>query len=200
MPVSMPSETGNNFLSVIKGEKIGQLQHIEPISQALRYCMVLVGLRANNLPSQEEKAVLIGFIRNNYGGHTAEEIKLAFTMAINGELGMAIEDVKCYENFSVLYFSSIMNAYREWAALQHRTQVKDIPPVQTILTDDQLDDIHREDIENFYQRCRNGKQPYNTPDYFKRILVKDELMTQEETVSSFFVRKLGSNAENIYVK
>ena len=38
-------------------------------------------------------------------------------MAIDGKLELLEgESVTCYENFSCLYFSSIMNAYRRWAA------------------------------------------------------------------------------------
>jgi len=70
---------------------------------------------------------------------------------------------------------------------------------QEVLTDQQLEDIHRGDIEAFYQRCRNGVVPYNTPDYFKEILVKDGLMNQDEEVSSFFVQRLGKGLEHIYL-
>lgn len=95
--------------------KICQLKDLEPLKEVLRLVMVLVGLRAQNFPQDQEKAVLLKFIVDHYGGHTPSEIKLAFTMAINGRLGLETKEVVCYENFSVLYFSSIMNAYRSWA-------------------------------------------------------------------------------------
>lgn len=85
---------------------------LDAIREALRYCMVLVGLRAANFPKDEEKAVLIAYVMENYGGHTVSEIRLAFKMAVSGSLGV---DANCYENFSVMYFSGIMNAYRAWA-------------------------------------------------------------------------------------
>lgn len=84
----------------------------EAIRQALRYAMLLVGLRAANFPKDEEKAVLIAYVMENYGGHTVSEIRLAFKMAVSGSLDV---EANCYENFSVLYFSGIMNAYRQWA-------------------------------------------------------------------------------------
>ncbi len=81
----------------------------------LRYVMVKIGLRAQNWPSPEETGLLIHHIMTNYGGHTAAEIQLAFDMAVTGKLEC---EVNCFENFSCLYFSGIMNAYRKWASQQ----------------------------------------------------------------------------------
>ena len=117
MPELMPSPSGEvaKFQQAIESKRIAQLD-IEPLKQALRYAMVLVGIKAHNVPNDREKAVLIQFIQKNYGGHTPDEIRLAFDLAVSGELN--VEDVKCYENFSPLYFAQIMNAYRIWA--RHR--------------------------------------------------------------------------------
>jgi hypothetical protein len=97
----------------LKELKISQLPTTEPIAEALRYAMVLIGLRADNWPAPAEKAVLISYIIRHYGGHTVAEIRLAFEMAIGGRFGV---DTNCYENFSVAYFASIMSVYRRWAA------------------------------------------------------------------------------------
>lgn len=162
--------------------------------------MLLVGLRANNLPDDLEKTVLINFIQSNYGGHTIAEIRLAFELAINGQLELKNEEITSYENFSVLYFSRIMNAYQKWSAQEFKQVVKVEPPPQVLLTDEQLENIHRQDIENFYQRCLAGRVPEKTPDYFKAILVKDGLMKQEDNLVAFFVNRLNNNSKNIYVK
>ena len=97
--------------------------------------MVLVGIKANNVPNDREKSVLLQFIVNNYGGHTPSEIRLAFDLAIAGDLD--VEDVKCYENFSPLYFASIMNAYRKWARPKHG----EIKPIEKELTANEKLDI-----------------------------------------------------------
>lgn len=91
-----------------------------------------------------------------------------------------------------------MNAYRLWAAQEFKESIRDEPLTQNLLTEKQLEDIQRGDIEAFYQRCRSGRVPYNTPGYFKGILVKDKLMSEDEDVSSFFVQRLGKGSENIY--
>lgn len=135
-PVSKPSPNGElvKFEQAIDDRRIGTLLDIEPLKQALRYAMVLVGIKANNVPNDREKAVLLQFIQNNYGGHTPAEIRLAFDLAVAGELD--VDDVKCYENFSPLYFASIMNAYRKWA----RPRYGEIrPPEKELTADEKLD-------------------------------------------------------------
>lgn len=93
---------------------------IEQIKEVLRLVMIKIGLRAQNWPTDEEKLVLIEHIVSNYGGHTLQEIKLAFDMAIADRLEV---EVNSFENFSCLYFSTIMNAYRLWA----KNEVKQLP-------------------------------------------------------------------------
>lgn len=65
------------------------------------------------MPTQEEFDFLKIFILRNYPGHTVDEIRLAFDLAIAGKLDV---DAKCYENFSCEYFGRIMTAYRKWAS------------------------------------------------------------------------------------
>lgn len=128
-PASKPLPNGK-FELAIQSPRIAQLD-IEPLKQALRYAMVLVGIKANNVPNDREKAVLLQFIQTNYGGHTPDEIRLAFDLAVSGELDL--DDVRCYENFSPLYFATIMNAYRRWARPKHA----ELKPKQKELTADE---------------------------------------------------------------
>lgn len=128
-----PLTNGNVTADIILQARSNQslrVRHEEEIKQALRYVMVLVGLRANNMPSDEEKFVLLNFIRSNFGNQTPEEIKLAFEWAISGKINV---DVKCYENFSCEYFGRIMKAYIEFASQETRhvkiieEEAKEIP-------------------------------------------------------------------------
>lgn len=97
--------------------------------------MVLVGLRGNNMPTEEEKFVLLNFIRSNFGNQTPEEIKLAFELAVSGKLEI---DAKCYENFSCEYFGRIMKAYIEYARQETITVVKEIEAPKEIPSDADL--------------------------------------------------------------
>ena len=121
----------------VTGEEVGLMTAIEntkirdssvdEIKQVLRLVMIKIGLRSQNWPSDEEKMVLIEHIIKHFGGHTCEEIKLAFDMAMEGKLEetnkmgkIVLVEANCYENFSCLYFSSIMSAYRAWAKEAYR--------------------------------------------------------------------------------
>lgn len=91
-------------------QESGKIQYAseKEIKGVLKYVMVKIGLRAANWPSDEEKAVLLVHIIEHYGDNTIEDIKTAFDMAITGQVDV---DANCFENFSCLYFSKIMNAY-----------------------------------------------------------------------------------------
>lgn len=162
--------------------------------------MLKIGLRAHNLPNEEESVVLVEHIYTNFGGHTAEEIKLAFEMAMAGKLELKPDEINCYENFSCLYFSRIMNAYRGWSSQAFKQLKTEPPPPIKIYSDQETEDLYRGDIEAFYQRLRNGRVPHALPDYFKPTLVKDGLMGKEEKLADFFTNRLGKGFENIYVK
>jgi hypothetical protein len=123
-----PSEIGRGqslaIISAQNGLSI-RSQNEEEIKQVLRYVMILVGLRGNNLPTDEEKFVLISFIKSNFANQTVAEIKLAFEMAVAGKFQV---DVKTYENFSCEYFARIMNAYLDYARAETRAIAKQEEP------------------------------------------------------------------------
>lgn len=100
---------------------------VESLKEALRQVFFLIGLRAEQIPADEEKGFLIQYIFENYGGHTTEEIKLAFKMAIQGKLKIDSKDVRCYGIFSPMYFTTIMDAYRVWASEQAEKLNRNVP-------------------------------------------------------------------------
>lgn len=118
------SSEEKRFVQAINASNI-ILRPVEELREILRLVIVKVGLRAENWPNDVEKSVLIEHIVTNYGSHTNEEIKLAFDMAISGRLDLAERDISCYESFSCLYFSKIMNAYRKWASKNYVYMVKE---------------------------------------------------------------------------
>lgn len=187
----------NKFLAAIKEKKISEYT-IEEIKQVLRLIMIKIGLRSQNWPDEEEKMVLIDHIQRNFAGHTGEEIKLSFDMAM---LGLLSADANCYENFSCLYFSNIINAYREWAKQAYRNVEKVIinPLEQIIYSDEQILNERRREIELSYQAIRVGYYPLLHV-YFEEVLRFDGLIKNDETVSEFFVKLLQLKVENIYKK
>lgn len=142
-------------------------QPVEELTGVLKWVMVKIGLRAANWPNDIEKNVLIDHIRTNYGRHSISEIKLAFNMAIMGKLDV---EVNCYENFSCLYFSTIMNAYRQWA----KDQYKEIKPVM-IENKEKLSDTT---MQEWLEDCRKGvKEGRLTPDLMP-IMLYDHLQQE----------------------
>lgn len=109
---------------------------VKEIKEAIRYCMLIVGLKAQTIDAftEIEKEVMIQFIVRHYGGHTLSEFKLAFDKALIGDLGLPKKEVKAYENFSCEYISRIMSAYREWSRDVYKEvsktveETKQLPP------------------------------------------------------------------------
>ena len=135
-----PCVTGNEneFVLALQQPAINK-SSIGELKSVLKLVMLKVGIRANNLPDDIEKEVLIEHIIKEYGRHTPMEIKLAFDMAIAGKLDISEKEVNAYENFSCMYFSKIMNAYRKWAKETHNQLKKDYPKMieeKVILTDE----------------------------------------------------------------
>jgi hypothetical protein len=102
------------FLQFVGLPKIKDRPEID-LRNALKWAMVKVGLRGANFPKGLDKSLLLTHIFENYGNHTPDEIRLAFDLAVTGKLSLDANEVNCYESFSCLYFSKIMNAYRIWA-------------------------------------------------------------------------------------
>lgn len=130
----MPSKNGNEetgLATALKGIRVVN-STLEEFKSVLRYCMLKVGIRAANIPNDEEKMILLQHIISEYGNHTIAEIRLAFDMAITGKLDIDRKEVICYENFSCLYFSGVMDSYRRWSSQAYRHVIKELPaPVKT---------------------------------------------------------------------
>ncbi len=180
-----------------KGKPI-QYCHDEDIAQVLKYVMLKIGIRAQSLPDELAKLVLLSHIKTYYPNITPNEIALAFDLAINEELDISPDDIKPYGDFNCLYLAKIMNAYLIWAKEQDKFSPVP-PPPQRIYTEEEIDNSHRQWTEEFYQQIRRG-QMNTVPDYCKPILVKDGLMDQKDSVVNFFVQRLGKMAEHIYAK
>lgn len=115
----------------------------EEIKESLKYAMLLTGIRANNLPVDEEKMLLINFLKRNFGSHTCNEIRLAFDMAISGKLKV---DARCFENFSCEYIARIMEAYRAWA----KEEIKYAPKMEENKITGLIEDVE-EDWSGIWQ-------------------------------------------------
>lgn len=84
--------------------------------------------------------------------------------------------------------------------LSHEVEERKVtPPPIKIMTDEELDNLHRMWTEEFYQQIRKGIVK-EIPDYSREILTKDGLIKNGGEADLFFTYKLGNNIENIYKK
>lgn len=144
------------FSAALQGGRIIN-RSLEELKESLRYAMVKIGLRSQNWPSEEEKGVLIDHIIKNYGGHTVEEIRLAFDLAILRRLDLEEKEITCYENFSCLYFSGIMNAYRLWARQEYELVSKSTQILSIENKEDMSDEAMQMWYEDISEKAKSGK-------------------------------------------
>jgi hypothetical protein len=74
----------------------------------MKWCKFL-GIK--EVPDQEDMKMILFFMKKNYGDLTLDEIVNAFNLAVAHKLNV---DPNHYQNFSPLYVSGILNAYKEY--------------------------------------------------------------------------------------
>lgn len=192
-----PQRTGSELAVALKGQAV-RTATVEDIKQVLRYAMVKVGLRGANFPNEIEKSILIDHVIQFYGNHSVDEIRLAFDMAIAGRLDLETKDVTCYENFSCLYFSTIMNAYRKWAKEEYK-HVKNEPPMI-----EQKESLSDQAMTDWLEDTRKRKltvelMPLMLYDFIDRkkmiVLSNDEKYEYLQRAASFRLSKLQKDHE-----
>jgi len=97
--------------------RICNLSDLEPLKQALRYVMTLIGIKAENVPSESQKMVLFDFVVSELGNFSPEEFRIAFKLAASKKLNC---DVEHFQNFSAAYVGRIMDAYANYKATAMR--------------------------------------------------------------------------------
>lgn len=170
-----PLKNGDAALAqAIAGEKVKDSE-TEELKKTLRLIMLKVGIRAANLPEGEEKQVLIDHIKENYGNHTIDEIKLAFDMGIQGTLDVKMDT---FENFSCLYFSSVMNAYRSWA----RKEVKHVEDTfwktveKETAKSDAKENLSDKTMQDWLDETAKGVKEKNIKIHFLPVMLADWLI------------------------
>jgi hypothetical protein len=146
----------------------------------------MVGLRPQHFPTAEQDQFLFNYLRSNFGSRTTTELVLAFDRAINGVLD--VDDVKCYDQFTLEYFCRIFNAYRKWVfnlskEIQKPEEYKSLPMAET--TEQEM----REDIEYYLKGDLNIKliPPY-LYDYLERLNIHK--LSKEEKIAVFDKAKI----------
>ena len=105
------------------------------------------------------------------------------------------------KNMNLDLIRTVLSEYRkkrEEVSAKEETAVK---PPEKRYTDEELKNIQRQDIENFYQRFRKGSVE-EVPEYFEEVLKSDKLfqILGGETVGHFFSLCLSKGVVNLYQK
>lgn len=181
----------------INSKPIAQCNDLE-VQQKLAYAMMLVGIKPQNIPIGADCSFLINQIKKIFPFNRLSEIQLAFDLAIANQLDIEEKEINAYQDFTFIYFSRVFNSYRRWASVEYK-QIEQ-QPVQRIYSAEELDDIHRGDVEAFYQRCLKGiRPPDELPEYYLSILIKDGYLAEgSDDLHSFFAYWIGKGYENIY--
>lgn len=149
-----PLKTGNEYLVAKRSVKVRDCD-IEAVKIELRRSMLMAGLRSSNFPGDEEKIILIEFIRRNYGFLSVNEISFAFNCALVGKLDLGTDGANCYENFSCQYVAKILTAYMSYAAklLKESENITEPEPV-ALLQSPETD--WSDTYERLLQSARDG--------------------------------------------
>lgn len=109
-----------------------QILHVNDsdIRDMLSKIYILLGMKEQYIPCNEETQFLIEFIRITYPVKTIDEIKLAFHLAISGLLELNPNEVKLFDYFSCAYLARIMDAYHIWLKRVYKRKAETIKPTE----------------------------------------------------------------------
>jgi hypothetical protein len=133
-------------------------------------------------------------LKEDYGHFNVEEIEYAFR-----KHGTAVKDWGKQMNLSLIDEVLIPYLHIRHEASENERKRNFRAPEQRIFTDEEIQNERREHIELAFQAMKAGKMPIIHV-YFAEVLEADGHLKENEKVADFFVRVLGQNLPNIYVK
>ena len=139
---------GREIVLAAHQKRICDLSDLEPLKQALRYVMTLIGIKAENMPSESQKMVLFDFVKSELAYFSPEEFRIAFKLAAAKKLNC---DVEHFQNFSAAYVGRIMDAYNNYKAnamREYKSQLEQAP-TESEMTDQEKNLIFYQFLETY---------------------------------------------------
>lgn len=150
-----------------------------------------------NLPNAEFKKVLddqfLKKIMENYSTLNPDEIEFAFRSN-----GTTTEDWGKEVNLNLLDKILIPYIENRFEISSREEKLLPAPEIKSWTNEDILNK-YRSEIEVCYQALRKGYRPI-IHIYFEETLRNDDMINEGENIHEFFVRKLNSGTENLYIK
>ena len=128
--------------------RICDLSDLEPLKQALRYVMTLIGIKAENMPSESQKMVLFDFVKSELAYFSPEEFRIAFKLAAAKKLNCEVDH---WQNFSAAYVGRIMDAYSSYKAnamREYKSQLEQ-KPIEVEMTEQEKSLIFYDFVETY---------------------------------------------------
>lgn len=182
------------------GLKISQMDESEVLQKSFVLLTRIHIITGWNLPNDSDYIKVLGdelkiFLSTKFFDLNFEEVVFAFRT-------YGIGTIDWGKNMNLTLISDCLNEYLlkryDVSLIEERIKVKQ---EQVLYDAEQLRNIQREDIENFYQRLLLGREVLeNAADWFKDVLVYDGLMTERDHLPQFFFTRAYGGSKNIYVK
>jgi hypothetical protein len=126
--------------------RIRDLSSLEELKQALRYVITLIGLKAENMPSESQKMVLIDFIQSELANYTPEEIRIAFKLAVAKKFPC---DVIHFQNFNAIYLAVVMDSYSSYKAKAMQEFKRQLPQETKQPSEEEIKSVFYKFTETF---------------------------------------------------
>lgn len=177
-------------------KKISELSESELYLQVKKMLLQIYVITGWTMPSGEIKKILEDQFQKklleSYRTLNTDEIVYAFR-----QIGTGIEDWGKEMNLNLV--DKVLKPYlisREEISEKEEQQVP--PPPQKIYTDEEILNQRRAEIETAFQVMKRGKLPI-IHRYFSEVLKEDGFINEENEMSDFFVKSIGS-VEHLYEK
>lgn len=176
---------------------------MEKVAVTLDFIMKDMGVR--NTPDTYSRIRLAQFVVKRFGDLALSELKLAFELAVVGELNLEDKDVKHYNDFSLMYVGRILGAYRTKRNDSVQRVKLALPEPEKKPTPEELKTIHENFISmicNLFERQKAGENVTQRftgfmYDWLNRIgLIKLNVKTKKELMTRSG-RELQEKANNM---
>lgn len=110
--------------------------------------MTLIGIKAENMPSESQKMVLFDFVKSELGFFSPEEFRIAFKLAAAKKLNCEVDH---WQNFSAAYVGRIMDAYNTYKAnamREYKSQLEQ-KPIEVEMTEQEKSLIFYQFLETY---------------------------------------------------
>lgn len=139
-------EVRTSLTGLIQQSKQSKILHDctdDEIKQALGKIFLMIGLRKQHLPNGFELDFIVSNIRKLYPHRTIFDLTNAFELGLRKEIDV---ELNCYDQFTLIYLSNIMDAYRKYIVNAYNDMPVEQPKqIEYIMTKEEK----LQDIEDF---------------------------------------------------